>query len=97
MGGSSSLSGLTTICQKRALVNRGIGAMTMLSEEPAFLAMYKFLDAAYQRGCEELGAILGDISLLPDGNTADPAAWPDWISAVKAATDGTVDAQRKLK
>ncbi|WP_143029321.1 hypothetical protein [Rhodoferax sp. OV413] len=69
--------------------------MTKLSEEQAFLAMYKFLDAAYQRGCEELGGILGDISLLPDGGTADPSAWQDWIAAVKAATDGTVDAQLK--
>ncbi len=60
----------------------------------AFLAMYYFIDAYWKRG----GRMDGSVTLLrhalgpearseADGSlqTADPAAWSDWIEAIQAA------------
>jgi len=54
-----------------------------LSSRQAYLAMFEFLRRHYERGpTDEIGGLLGSLSLLPDGGTADPAAWPDWEEAV---------------
>lgn len=71
--------------------------MQPLSEREAYAAMFAFLDARYKRGpSDELGALLGSMSLLPDGRPADPALWSDWIEAITKATSGEVDQQLKL-
>ena len=52
-----------------------------LSLQEAYLSMFEFIVELYKRTkSDDLGAILGDLSLLPDGTTADPAAWNDWLS-----------------
>jgi len=68
-----------------------------LTKEQAYLAMYSFLDKQYSLGCEELGSILGNMSLLPDGNPADPALASDWQEAVTAAVSGQINAQLTLQ
>jgi hypothetical protein len=58
-----------------------------MSPEQAFAAMFVFLDEYYQRtnGKAVLADVLGDIQLLQDdGMPADPAAWEDWLAAIKA-------------
>lgn len=64
-----------------------------LTLKEAYLAMFEFIVELYQRtNSDELGSLLGDLSLLPDGSTADPAAWLDWLRCVEKARGGGVDA-----
>lgn len=71
--------------------------MNQLSAHQAFLAMYSFLDAHYQRSkADDVGALLGSMSLLRDGAPADPAIASDWRAAVDAALSGSVDAKMEL-
>ncbi len=59
--------------------------------------MYTFLKAVFDRtSSTEIGALLGDMSLLPDGGPADPAVWEDWEQAVKQAQDGKCDLRLTL-
>ena len=63
----------------------------------AYLAMYEFLVELYERTqSDELGSLLGDLSLLADGTTADPAAWNDWLRCIEKARGGRVDARLEL-
>ena len=65
-----------------------------LSPEQAFAAMFVFLDEYYQRtnGTAVLADVLGDIQLLPDdGMPADPAAWEDWLAAIRAVPSDRKD------
>ena len=58
-----------------------------ISPEQAFAAMFVFLDEYYHRtnGKAMLADVLGDIQLIRgDGMPADPAAWGDWLAAIKA-------------
>jgi len=55
--------------------------------------MYSFLDTHYQRSrADDVGVLLGSMSLLSDGRPADPAVESDWLAAVEAALSGSVDA-----
>jgi len=57
-----------------------------MTEYEAFIAMQYFLEQFYERtGSDDVGALLGDMLILDDGETMDPAAWEDWIVAVKKA------------
>jgi len=68
-----------------------------LTFKEAYLAMFAYLSATYhQCGGEELGGLLGSMSLLADGGTADPAVWPDWIDAIQKAKSGRVTARLDL-
>lgn len=68
-----------------------------ISEQEAYTAMYKFLDEAYQRTRSgTLGALLGSMSLLPDGQPVDPAVWSDWLRCLEQAQQGHVDATLRL-
>jgi len=72
--------------------------MNTVTDKEAFLAMVAFLQDYYKRtGSDDVGGLLGGLSLLPDGSTADPAAWQDWLRAVQKSKAGTVDAQMRLK
>lgn len=54
----------------------------------AYKAMVSFLDDYYTRfGQDSLGSVLSSIHILPNGHTADPAAWTDWLEAVKKVLD----------
>jgi hypothetical protein len=50
----------------------------------------------YRKGWRELGGLLGCMSLLGDGDPADPALWEDWEKAVAAGRDPNVDINLKL-
>ena len=69
-----------------------------LTTQEAYLAMYEFLGELYRRTkSDELGALLGGMSFLADGETADPAAWKDWLKCVQRILDGGGDAQLNLR
>jgi hypothetical protein len=68
-----------------------------VTEHEAYLAMFAFLETHYRRGpSDDIGALLGALSLLPDGSPADAAMTGDWREACKAATEGRVDAAMRL-
>lgn len=55
----------------------------------AYKAMYEFLVGYYDRtGSDDVGALLGSMSLLSDGSTADPACWQDWLDSIDKAKSG---------
>jgi|HubBroStandDraft_6_1064221.scaffolds.fasta_scaffold3612722_1 hypothetical protein len=59
-----------------------------LTLKQGFLAMYAFLDGFYSRTkSDDVGGLLGDMSFLADGSTADGAAWSDWLEAVRKITE----------
>ncbi len=57
----------------------------------AYKAMYVFLDNYYFQmdQPDEIGALLSDLRMLPDGTPGDPAAWTDWLQAVQKALDSS--------
>jgi hypothetical protein len=58
----------------------------LLTEEQAYRAMYFFLAAHWERtGSPDIAALLGDLSLLADGASADPAAIGDFKEAIAEA------------
>jgi len=64
-----------------------------LSPDQAYLAMFAFLDAYYRSThADDVGALLGSLSLMPDGKPADPAVRGEWTQAVEQALKGQVDA-----
>jgi len=55
----------------------------ILNEKEAFDAMSAFLELMYeQTKSDDIGALLGDMTILQDGSTADPAIWSDWIESI---------------
>jgi hypothetical protein len=61
--------------------------MKILTTQEAFSAMRSFLEDYYERTqSDDVGALLGDMQLLGDGMTADPAAWEDWLVCVERST-----------
>ncbi|MFS2067274.1 hypothetical protein ACEN9D_00735 [Pseudomonas sp. CT11-2] len=69
-----------------------------LTPELAYLAMYEFLVDVYKRTkSDELGSLLGSMSYLADGETADPAVWKDWMRCLNEVLAGQGDAQLKLE
>lgn len=55
-----------------------------LTLQEAYLAMFEFMAQLYQRTVsDEVGSVLGDLSMLADGTTADPAAWETGCDALK--------------
>lgn len=52
--------------------------------EEAFRTMVYFLEQYYERThSDDIGSLLGDLAILEDGNTADPAAWEDWLNCIE--------------
>ena len=69
-----------------------------LTNKEAFLAMYAFTDNYYQlTQDDEIGDLLGSMSLLPDGETADPAIQSEWKEAVNKVLEGKVNANLNLE
>lgn len=55
-----------------------------LTISQAFDAMSKFLEGYYERtSSDDIGSLLGDMRILKDGGTADPASWDDWLESVR--------------
>lgn len=62
-----------------------------LTIEEAFKSMVKFLEIYYERtGSDDIGSLLGDMILLRDGSTADPATWNDWIQCIQLIKQNSV-------
>jgi hypothetical protein len=78
------------------------GSEQRLTPRQAYLCMFEFLRRHYERGpTEGVGVLLGSLSLLPDGQPADPAYAADWAEAVAAvvaaeATGGYTEAAFRL-
>ncbi len=69
-----------------------------LTDKEAFLAMYSFLQHWYEMTkSDDIGSLLGSMSLLEDGRTADPAIESDWLKAIEKALEGEVNAGLVLK
>jgi hypothetical protein len=72
--------------------------MSTLTEREAYLAMYAFLEAHFSRtASSDVGALLGELSCLPDGEPADPAVVADWAKAVSDARKGLVSADLRVR
>jgi hypothetical protein len=57
--------------------------MKTLTVQEGFAAMRLFLEDYYeQTHSDDIGALLGDLQILEDGMTADPAVWDDWLACV---------------
>lgn len=61
--------------------------MTQISDKQAFLAMFLFLEAYWERNGrpDALGSLLGSMMALQDGRPADSAMWADWLVALERA------------
>jgi hypothetical protein len=58
--------------------------MNNLTVNEAYAAMFVFLEKYYERTkSDDVGGMLGQICLLSDGSTADPATWGHWLKCVK--------------
>ncbi len=45
--------------------------------------MFRFLERYYERTqADDIGAILGSMSILDDGKPADGAMWQEWLDAI---------------
>jgi hypothetical protein len=56
---------------------------TTLTVRQAYLVMFEFLQQHYERGpTDEIGGLLGSLSLLADGTPADAAMLGDFENAV---------------
>lgn len=62
-----------------------------MDEREAFVALSRFLWQYANRAGDDLLTLLGDIDLLADGTTNDPAAWTDWMACVRSVMDGAED------
>ena len=72
--------------------------MSDLSKEQAYLAMIAFLEMIYARsGSDDIGSLLGDLSLLQVRSSADPAAIKDWDAAVSIVISGDFTGSHKVK
>ena len=62
-----------------------------LRQRAAYSAMYAFLADVFERTQSgDLGALLGAMSLLPDGSPVDPAVTDDWARAWISAEASTM-------
>lgn len=62
--------------------------LPMLTTDHAYQAMIAFLEAYWNRGGradDQIAILLGGM-IGGQGNTADPAMWGDWITAIEATT-----------
>ena len=65
----------------------------IVSVREAYIAMFSFLEELYFKyEFEQLGGLLGSLSMLPDGSPADQAMWSDWLKCVQRSRKGCVDA-----
>jgi hypothetical protein len=69
-----------------------------LNEKEAYAAMYAYLSAVYDRTqSDDLGGLLGDMSTVGDGETADPAVWHQWLRCVNQVKQSQVDTSLRIQ
>ena len=62
------------------------------------MAMYSFLDNYYQlTKSDDVGGLLGSMSLLNDGRSADPAIQEEWEEAIVKSLKNEVNVKLELK
>lgn len=62
----------------------------ILTPLQAFNAMVKFLEIYYKKtASNDVGALLSDMLFFHNGQTADPAAWYNWMNAIETGKDLT--------
>jgi len=72
--------------------------MNIFETKQAYLTMFEFLDNYYQlTKSDDIGELLGSMSLLQDGEAADPAIWNDWLKVIEKVKQNKVNAELKLK
>lgn len=72
--------------------------MDSLTVDEAYLAMFAFIEKRYRlTSSDDLGAFLGDMSMLFSGGTFDSALQDDWREAIELARTGQVDAMQRLR
>ncbi|MBI1423281.1 MAG: hypothetical protein GC149_07435 [Gammaproteobacteria bacterium] len=72
--------------------------MSDLTKQEAYQAMYSFLESVYEMNkSDDIASLLGAMSMLHDGKTADPAIWQDWENSIKKVKTGSVDVSLRLK
>ena len=55
-----------------------------MTKQEAYIAMIYFLEQYNERtGSDDVGVLLGDMILIGNEETMDPALWNDWLDAVK--------------
>lgn len=60
-----------------------------LSTMQAYRAMFRFLEAYFERGgSDEIAMLLSGLAINEDGRPMDPAAWDDWLTAIYQARGG---------
>jgi hypothetical protein len=60
--------------------------------------MFAFLEEYYRlTNSDDIGGLLGSMSLLPDGGPADSTIAEEWAEAVEAAVEGRVSADLQLR
>ena len=70
----------------------------LLTEAQAFQAMYLFLSNYWESTkSDEIGALLGGLSLLSDGTAADPAYSNEWKKSVQKVLSGPTDINLHLR
>jgi hypothetical protein len=69
----------------------------MLTERQAYLAMFSFLAAYYERGPSAIAGLLSSLSLLVDGTSAGAAQMFDWENAVTRVLSGEIDARLRFQ
>ncbi|MGE0142777.1 MAG: hypothetical protein AB7T19_05750 [Planctomycetota bacterium] len=63
-----------------------------LSVSDAYRAMFRFLEACFERTkAGEVAVLFGSMNLADDGRPMDPAMWQDWLMAVQEAISGDPD------
>ena len=77
---------------------KGLVSQVSVTPRQAYSAMYIFLEEYYQlTKSDDIGGLLGSMSLLPDGGSADPAILEDWSVALSKALEGGVDVNLSFK
>lgn len=72
--------------------------MHTMTDKQAYIAMFRFLEKVYMRTkSDDLGGLLGGLSILGDGSPADPAVVEDWQQAVEYALKGGKETALDLK
>lgn len=69
-----------------------------LNEKEAYAAMYQYLVYVYEiTKSDGLGGLLGDMSSLGDGETADPAVWHEWLRCIDQVKQNQVDTSLNIQ
>ena len=77
---------------------KGLVSQVSVTPRQAYSAMYIFLEEYNQlTQSDDIGGLLGSMSLLPDGGSADPAILEDWSVALSKALEGGVDVNLSFK